>query len=108
MAKDQFKSKQKFKALCTRFKVVPLVDKGEEFLCVDANYNFLMVQKTQIDKYAEMALPETYRDDLNKLAMASTKDHLPKDPKKVELLKYHLKQNGIDGFEAELDKLVEN
>ncbi len=104
MAKDQFKTKQKVVSLTSRFNVVPLVDKGAGFLCVDANFNFLMVQKQQLEKYTDMALPETYQDDLNKKAMKEALAHLPGDSKKVDRLKFHLKTNGIDGFEDELTK----
>ncbi len=108
MAKDQFKTKQKVTALTSRFNVVPLIDKGAEFLCVDANFNFLMVQKQQLEKYTDMALPETYQDDLNKKAMEAALAHLPGDSKAIDRLKFHLKTNGIDGFEDELNKFLAN
>jgi len=48
MAKDQFKTKTKEAALTSRFTVLPLVEKGDQFLCVDANFQFLMVKKERI------------------------------------------------------------
>lgn len=108
MAKDQFKTKQTIKSLTTRFNVLPLIDKGDEFLCVDANFEFLMVSKAQLERYTDMALPETYQEDLNKAAKKAALAHLPGDSKTIDRLRYHLKNNGPDGFEDELNKFMSN
>ncbi|MCD4654715.1 hypothetical protein K8T06_12385 [bacterium] len=106
MAKDQFKSKSKDKSLTTRFTVLPLVDKGNEFLCVDANFQFLMVNKERLEEYTNMALPEVVNPKLHKEAIEAARQHLPADNKTVEKLRFQLKQKGPDSFLAELEKVM--
>lgn len=108
MAKDQFKVKVKSEALTTRFQVLPLVEKGEENLCVDANFNFLVVSKARLDEFAEIALPETFDQQLFEQAKLRAKQYLPADPKKVEGLVVFLKNNGAKGFQEALEKSLAN
>jgi len=106
MAKDKIKAKAKVKPLASRFSVMPLVDKGEEFLCIDANWNFVVVKKTRLEQYSELALPETYQEELFREAMKKASEYLPSDSKKVDNLVYRLKQKGVTGFEEELNKAL--
>ncbi len=106
MAKDQFKKEVKVTALTSRFSVLPLIDKGDSSLCVDANFNFLLVKKERLNFYAEMALPETFQEELLKQAIEAAKPHLPSDPKAVERLVLFLKQKGTQGFADELTKAL--
>lgn len=106
MAKDQFKTKTKDAALCTRFAVFPLIDKGDDFLCVDANFQFLLVSKERLEEYESLALPEMMNPDLHSKAVEAAKEFLPADNKMVDKLRFFLKQKGPDNFEAELDKLM--
>ena len=57
--KSQQKSKVKV-AVKERFSVLPLVEKGDEFLCVDAKNNFLVISKKSLELYPTFALPETF------------------------------------------------
>lgn len=98
MAKDQFKAKTKARLVSNRFGVMPLIDKGEEFLCVDANYNFLMIRKERIEMMAQIALPETYDAALYEKAKEAAKTYLPTDQKKFDLLVFFLKNTGATGF----------
>jgi hypothetical protein len=107
MAKDQFKAKTKIKSLAPRFGVFPLIDHGEEFLCVDANFNFVAVKRWKIEQYSQFALSETFDKTISEQAQEAAKAYLPSDPKQVEKLVYHLKHNGADGFEEELQKMME-
>lgn len=106
MAKDQFKAKTKEAALTSRFTVFPLVEKGDQFLCVDANFQFMMVKKERLEEYENLALPEVINMDLHEQAIQAALDFLPADAKEIEKLRFHLKQKGPDGFEAELDKAM--
>jgi len=106
MAKDQFKVKTKDKSLTTRFTVLPLIDKGDEFLCVDANFQFLMVSKERLEEYTNMALPEVVNPALHSEAIEAARQYLPSNNKAVEKLKFHLKQKGPDTFAAELEKAM--
>ncbi|MGB3976975.1 MAG: hypothetical protein WBM02_06140 [bacterium] len=106
MAKNQFKEKTKVTALTPRFTVLPLQDKGDEYLCVDANFQFLMVSKKQLEEFENLALPEVVDPVLHQQAIEAAKAHLPSDAKQVERLKTHLKTKGVDGFGAELKKAL--
>ena len=106
MAKDQFKAKTKAVALTSRFTVLPLIDKGDEYLCVDANFQFLMVKKERLEEYANLALPEVVNPDLHEEAMKAAREHLPGDNAAVEKLRFHLKQKGPEGFDSELEKAL--
>jgi hypothetical protein len=108
MAKDQFKQKVKIEALTTRFSVLPLIDKGEDALCVDANFNFLLVSKAKLAQYTEIALPETFDTKLFETAKEKARAFLPKDNKKIEGLVTFLKANGAKGFQEALDKALAN
>lgn len=104
MAKNQFKAKVKDISLTSRFTVLPLLDKGDEYLCVDANFQFLMVSKSQLEEYTNLALPEVVNPALHKAAMEAAKPHLPEDSKMLERLRMHLKTKGLEGFIDELEK----
>ncbi|HPQ39002.1 MAG TPA: hypothetical protein PLV45_01390 [bacterium] len=106
MAKDQFKAKTKETALTSRFTVFPLVEKGDQFLCVDANFQFMMVKKERLEEYENLALPDVINSDLHEKAIQAARDFLPADAKDVEKLRFHLKQKGAEGFEAELEKAM--
>ncbi len=106
MAKNQFKAKGKITSLTSRFTVLPLIDKGEEFLCVDANFEFLMVKKAKLEEYTNLALPEVVDPELHKNAISAAKTHLPADTKMVERLRTHLKTKGVEGFDGELAKVM--
>ena len=108
MAKDQFKQKVKIEALTTRFGVCPLIEKGEDMLCVDANFNFLLVSKAKIERYKLVALPETYDSQLFETAKEKAKVFLPKEQKKIESLVSILKANGLKGFQEAYDKAIAN
>jgi hypothetical protein len=108
MAKDQFKVKVKSEALVSRFSVLPLIDKGEESLCVDANFNFLLVKKSRLEEFSSMALPETYDTQLFEQAKTKAKPHIPADQKKLDGLINFLKSNGAKGFEEALNKAMAN
>ncbi|MBN1552022.1 hypothetical protein JW979_11150 [bacterium] len=108
MAKDQFKVKTKVKDLVSRFSVIPLVEKGSDFLCVDANFNFLLVSKAKLEQYAEFALPETFDKTLSERAREAARQYLPGDQGKIDALIQHLKQKGIEGFGDVLAKALEN
>jgi hypothetical protein len=105
MAKNQFKVKGKITSLTSRFTVCPLEDMGDEYLCVDANFEFLMVRKAKLEEYHNLALPEVVDPDLHKKAIAAAKDHLPTDTKLIERLRTHLKTKGLEGFNGELEKV---
>lgn len=106
MAKNQFKEKSKVTSLTSRFTVLPLQDKGDEYLCVDANFQFLMVNKKKLEEYENLALPEVVDPKLHEAAILAAKTHLPADVKVVERLRTHLKTKGLDGFSAELEKAL--
>lgn len=108
MAKDQFKAKTKVESLTSRFAVLPLLEKGEDSLCVDANFNFLLVKKSRLVEYADVALPETFDQKLFEQAKERAKNFLPADSKKVEGLVTYLKNNGAKGFQEALDKALAN
>ena len=104
MAKDQFRDKQKVVSLTSRFEVLPLLEKDDEFLCVDANFNFLAVKKARLEQYNGMALPETYDSKLTAAAKLAAKSYLPQEQKKIDKLVFHLKNKGVAGFLDELNK----
>ena len=106
MAKNQFKAKVKELSLTSRFTVLPLVEKGDEFLCVDANFQFLMVSKSQMEEYSNLALPEVVNPALHKAAVEAAKPYLPEDAKIVERLRTFLKTKGAEGFADELQKAM--
>ncbi|MBN1295245.1 hypothetical protein JXA80_00600 [bacterium] len=106
MAKDQFKAKTKEVALTTRFTVLPLIDKGDQYLCVDANFQFLMVTKARLEEYENLALPEVVNDALHEQAVQAARVFLPSDSKQVDRLRQLLKTKGPEGFEAELQKIL--
>lgn len=107
MAKDQFKAKTKVESLAPRFGVLPLIDKGEAFLCIDANFHFVMVKRWKIEQYSQFAISETFDKTVAEEAREAAKAHLPADPKKVEQLIVYLKTKGISGFEEELQKMMQ-
>ena len=106
MAKNQFRDKTKFASLTPRFTVLPLQDKGDEYLCVDANFQFLMVSKKQLEEFENLALPEVVDPKLHHEAIQAASAHLPADAKLIERLRTHLKTKGVEGFGAELKKTL--
>ncbi len=108
MAKDQFKKVVKTTSLTDRFSVLPLIEKGDEFLCVDADFNFLMMTKDRIAEMDALALPELFDSEKKQKSIDAAKEYLPEDPKIVERLRKHLKQNGPKDFESELQKALGN
>lgn len=106
MAKNQFKAKGKDLSLTTRFTVLPILEKGDQYLCLDANFNFLMVSKAQLEEYANLALPEVVNPTLHKAAVEAAKPYIPQDQKVIERLRTHLKTKGMDGFLDELAKTM--
>ncbi len=108
MAKDQFKAKSKSKSLVSRFSAYPLIDKGDAFLCVDANFNFLMVDKGRLEEYKHFALPEIFDKNLSQKAREAAQQYLPQDAKKLDQLRVHLRLKGVAGFEDLYKKALEN
>jgi hypothetical protein len=108
MAKDQFKAKQKDKSLVSRFSALPLIDKGDDFLCIDANFNFLMVKKDRLEQFQHFALPEIFDPIISEQAKQAARTYLPKDQKQLDMLQAHLKNKGVEGFVDLYNKAVNN
>ena len=90
-----------------RFSVLPLMEKGDSYLCVDANFNFLLLKKNTVEEYLALAIPQLFDTTENSEVIQQAKQYLPTDPKKLRQLILHLKQKGPNGFEDVLNKSME-